>query len=341
MSSNPIRTAVLGFGYWGPHMARNISQIPGFDLCAIIDSSSIRRSVAEKLYPSASMFTSLEDALQNVELDALVIATPTHTHFDLGMQAIEFGLHAIIEKPLTTSVTQARTMVQRAAQKSLVFMVDHTYVYSPAVSRLKEYVDTGYLGELVYFDSTRVNLGLFQPDISVLWDLAVHDLAILHHITGRHPSGVSASGGRHINAKHEAAAFLTLYFDDLFFAHINVSWLSPLKIRRTVLSGKQHTILFDDMIPDEKIRIYEVGVDQDENSLLHYRLGGVEIPKIVNSEALRNELEHFRDCIQSGLTPQTSAETSLGIIATLESAQQSMDDHGSMITVPTLDALLL
>ncbi len=333
-----INVAVVGYGYWGPHMARNISQIPGFRLAAIVDFSESRRSAASQLYTDVPTFSSLDDAINLTSLDAVVIATPTHSHYTLAVQAIESGLHAIVEKPLTTSVNLASDLAEMAFQRSLVLMVDHTYVYSPAVNQMKQYVDSGHLGDLVYFDSTRVNLGLFQPDVSVLWDLAVHDLAILSYVTGRHPVAVSATGGRHLQAKHEAATFLTLYYEDLFFAHINVSWLSPMKIRRTVLSGSNRTILFDDMTADERLRIYEAGVEQNESALLHYRLGDVQIPKIATYEALRNELEHFRDCINQGTKSRTAAISTLGIIATLECAQSSMDRRGEIVSIPSDDA---
>lgn len=320
-------------------MARNISQIPGFRLAGIVDFSEERRSAASQLYPEIPTFSSLDEAIDSTSLDAVVIATPAHSHYMLAVQAIDSGLHAIVEKPLTMNLKLASDLVARAAQRSLILMVDHTYVYSPAVNQMKQYVDSSYLGDLVYFDSTRVNLGLFQPDVSVLWDLAVHDLAILSYVTGRHPVAVSATGGRHQRARHEAATFLTLYFDDLFFAHINVSWLSPMKIRRTVLSGSDRTILFDDMMPDERLRIYEAGVEQGESALLHYRLGDVLIPKLANYEALRNELEHFRDCINQGTAPRSAAESALGIIASLESAQMSIDRRGETVGIPSLDAI--
>jgi predicted dehydrogenase len=328
-----INVAVVGYGYWGPHMARNISQISGLNLAAIVDVSESRLAAASHLYPEVPGFSSLNETIHSTPLEAVVIATPTHTHHALTLEAIDSGLHAIVEKPLTTSVEQGAELVAAATNRSLVLMVDHTYVYSPAVNRMKQYVDDHYLGDLIYFDSTRLNLGLFQPDVSVLWDLAVHDLAILNYVTGRHPVAVSATGGRHQQAKHEAATFLTLYFDDMFFAHINVSWLSPMKIRRTVLSGSERTVLFDDMMPDERLRLHEAGVKQDESALLHYRLGDVHIPKLENSEALRTELEHFRDCINHKITPRTGAAKTLGIIATLESAQKSIDRRGATVQI--------
>lgn len=328
-----LRTAVVGYGYWGPHMARNLSQISGFELSAVIDLSPARRKAVEDKHPGIPTFLTIDDAIQAIELDAVVIATPTNTHFEISKTALTNGLHVIVEKPLTTDVATSTELADLAIRKNLVLLVDHTYVYSPAVERMKELVDAGELGELVYFDSTRVNLGLFQPDVSVLWDLAVHDLAILQRVTGRMPTAVSATGGRHQNAKFEAAAFMTLYFDDLFFAHINVSWLSPMKIRRTVLSGTKKTILFDDMLPDERLRIYDGGVEENEMALLEYRLGNISMPKLPNAEALRTELEHFLECIRKGTEPISSARSALQIVATLEAAQQSMELGGTIVRI--------
>jgi predicted dehydrogenase len=332
----PIKAAVVGYGYWGPHMARNIAQIPEFELAAVADFSETRRRAVIDTLPGTKTFASLEEMLNACDLDAVVIATPPRTHHELASQCIERGLHVIVEKPLTTNVASARQLVQKAEDNETVLMVDHTYCYSSPVNHMKFLVENNSLGELVYFDSTRVNLGLFQPDVSVLWDLAVHDLAILQHVTGRCPVAVSASGGRHSKAQHQAATFLTLYFDDLFFAHINVSWLSPMKIRRTVLSGTEKTVLFDDMTADERIRIYEAGVQQDTADLLQYRLGEVSIPRLPNNEALRTELEHFRDCINDGIEPVTSAKNSLEIIAILESSQKSLDEGGTCVSVQPL-----
>lgn len=331
-----LRTAVVGYGYWGPHMARNISQIDGFELSAVIDFSIERWKVIESKHSGVPIFSSIDEALQSADLDAVIIATPTHTHYEIARTALLNNLHVVVEKPLTTNIASATELADLALKNRLVLMVDHTYVYSSAVENMKELVDSGELGALVYFDSTRVNLGLFQPDVSVLWDLAVHDLAILQRVTGRVPTAVSATGGRHQNAKFEAAAFMTLYFGDLFFAHINVSWLSPMKIRRTVLSGTKKTILFDDMLPDERLRIYDAGVEENEMALLQYRLGNISLPKLPSGEALKTELEHFLGCIRTGTEPISSARSALQIIATLEAAQQSMESGGTIVRIASL-----
>ena len=328
-----LRTAVVGYGYWGPHMARNISQIDGFELCAVIDFSAEKRGVAENKHPGTPTFSSIGEALQFVEIDAVIIATPTHTHYDIAKTALLNKMHVLVEKPLTTDVASAVELVDLASINNLVLMVDHTYVYSSAVEHMKSLVDSGDMGDLVYFDSTRVNLGLFQSDVSVLWDLAVHDLAILQRITGRMPTAVSATGGRHQNAKFEAAAFMTLYFNDLLFAHINVSWLSPMKIRRTVLCGTKKTVLFDDMLSDERLKVYDAGVEINADALLHYRFGDISVPKLINTEALKTELEHFLDCIGTGREPISSGKSAIEIISVLEAAQQSIESDGKFIEV--------
>lgn len=314
-------------------MARNIAEIDGFELTAVIDFSAEKREIVANKHPGTRVFSSIDEAIQSVDLDAVVIATPVHTHYGVAKTALENKLHVIVEKPLTTDVVTAADLVGIANFNSLVLLVDHTYVYSSAVDAMREMVLGGEIGDLVYFDSTRVNLGLFQPDISVLWDLAVHDLAILQRITGRMPTAVSATGGRHQNAKFEVAAFMTLYFNDLLFAHINVSWLSPMKIRRTVLSGTKKTVLFDDMLPDERLKVYDAGVEINADALLHYRFGDISVPKLINTEALKTELEHFLDCIKTGIEPISSGKSAIEIISVLEAAQQSIESDGKIIEV--------
>ena len=333
ISKKILNVAVLGYGYWGPHMARNLSQLDGFSLAAVIDLSSERLEIASQRFPNVPMFHSIAEAIAVVAIDALIIASPAHTHFDLALQSLECGLHTLVEKPLTTSTNQAQALSVLAKKQNLVLMVDHTYLYSPAVEELKKLVDTENLGDLVFFDSMRVNLGLFQPDVSVLWDLAVHDLAILGYVTGRRPISVSAVGGRHQSSNYAAAVFLTLKYSDLFFAHINVSWLSPMKIRRIVLSGAKKTVLFDDMAMDERIRVYDAGVDAGVEALLEYRLGDVTIPRIANTEALANELLHFRECIFQGFDSKSSAHESIAVVAILEAAQMSIEKDGANVVI--------
>lgn len=337
IQTRPVRVGVVGFGYWGPHLARNLNQSDSFELICVVDSKSARRDQARALYPQCVTRADLEDAICDDKLDAVVIATPAGSHYSLASKALSAGLHVLVEKPLATSIDDAVNLVALADEHDKILMVDHTYVYTSAVEAMRDLVKTGKLGDLVYFDSTRANLGIFQPDVSVLWDLAVHDLSIFQAVVGARPTAVSATAGRHLQAKHDAAAFLTIAFEDDFFAHINVSWLSPMKVRRTVLSGKRATILFDDMSNDEKIRVYEAAVERDEEALLQYRLGDVSIPRLTNQEALRNELEHFATCIRTLQSPLTSGRESLSIVATLVAAEQSIRKGGVRIDVPEVD----
>lgn len=326
-----LRTAVVGFGYWGPHMARNISQLNGYKLSAVIDQSAERRLAASELYGNDIVFPSFDDALSKAELDAVVIATPVNSHFSLARKAMESGLHVIVEKPLTSSSSDAHSLTELSNEKGLVLLVDHTYLFTPAVLEIKSMFASGKLGTLVYFDSTRINLGLFRPEVNVLWDLAVHDLAILLFITGYFPKSVSANVGFHENSKHPAASFITLHFEELFFGHINVSWLSPMKIRRTILSGSKKTVLFDDMVSDEKIKIFDSEIGFNEASLLEYRLGGVQIPKLPNLEAIKTELEHFWNCVVNNHENLSSGSFAEKVILCLEAADESIRNDGRSI----------
>lgn len=328
INESDIRIGLVGFGYWGPHIARNLRQIDGFDFVALVDQSPNRLSVARETYKDIDCFQDAEEAIRLSNLDAVVIATPANTHYELARKFLQSGIHVVVEKPLTTSLSEARELVEIAKNTEKILMVDHTFVYTSAVNTLKNMVDNHELGELVYFDSMRVNLGIFQPDVSVLWDLAVHDLAILDYVTNRKPTWVQGVGGKHKASTKEAAAYLTLNYDDGFFAHINVSWLSPTKIRQLVLSGSKKTAIFNDLSQDEKIRIYESSVELNEHALLNYRLGDLYVPRIENVEALRTELMHFQECIRREVEPLTSARKALRVISILDAAERSINNEG-------------
>jgi predicted dehydrogenase len=266
-----------------------------------------------------------------------LIATPADTHFELAARCLRESCHVLVEKPLTTDLGSAEMLVRLATEVNRQLMVDHTFLFSPAVRKMKQLLEDAPIGDLVYFDSVRTNLGIFQPDVSVLWDLAVHDLSILMHLVELKPRSISATAGRHPKAKNDAAVFLTIEFQGSFFAHINVSWLSPMKVRRLVLSGSSQTILYDDMNSDERIRVYAASVEQHglkESDLLEYRLGDILIPRITWKEPLRVELEHFRDVITSGEPLISSGESALPIIRVLEYAQRSLDQSGRAVEIP-------
>lgn len=336
-TDNPLRIALIGFGYWGPNIARNIAGLASADLSVVCDLSPVRLSSVSSNYPSVKVAQTIGE-LDASSFDAVVIATPTRTHYSLAKHFLELGKHVLVEKPLTSDIREARELVEIANFKQLTLMVDHTFVYTDAVRLMKKLIDGGSMGELVYFDSSRVNLGLFQPDVSVMWDLAVHDLAILDYLIGERVVSVSATGGIHRASNHPAVAAMSLEFETGFFAHVMVSWLSPVKLRRMILGGTDSTVVFDDLSTDEKIKIYDSGVDissaEDARSaLLTYRLGDVVVPRLSNTEALSREIAHYVECIRSGTEPETSGRRAVGIVATLEAAHKSIAMKGAPVLV--------
>lgn len=331
----PIQIAVIGYGYWGPNVSRAISRVSGFQLAAIVDRDQNRRDMAARDYGSVKVVSALDKLLGRKELDAVVVATPAQSHFDLTLQALEAGCHVLVEKPLALSLIEAKKMVAAAREKSKVLMVDHTYLFNPGIEMLQHIVKSSMFGEKIFFESTRSNLGIFQPDVSVLWDLAVHDISILLYLFNELPQSVVATAGRHRSSRYDAAAFLSLEYESGFFAHISVSWLTPMKIRRTVVSGSQQTIVFDDSVADEKVKIYDASIDRlpAPSDLLQYRLGEVRMPRVLWREPLQIELEQFRDAISKGDRPRSSGEDSLNIIRILDAAQQSIVNGGAKTTV--------
>lgn len=332
---DPLRIALIGFGYWGPNIARNIAGYPQAELAAVCDLSPQRLLSVSTSFPSTPTCRTIDD-LDASTFDAVVIATPTRTHYPLAKYFLELGKHVLVEKPLTADSGEARELVDLAHLRDLTLMVDHTFVYTDAVRLMKKLVDDGSMGDLVYFDSSRVNLGLFQPDVSVMWDLAVHDLAILDYLIDKRVVLVSATGGIHRASNHPAVAALSLEYETGFFAHLMVSWLSPVKLRRILLGGTESTVVFDDLSTDEKIKVYDSGVDisspEDARSaLLNYRLGDVLVPRLSNTEALRREISHFVECVRQGREPETSGRRAVGIVETLEAAHKSIAMKGAPV----------
>jgi predicted dehydrogenase len=267
----------------------------------------------------------------------VAVITPVWTHFELAKTALENGKHVFVEKPFTSTVAQAEQLVELAERKNLKIMVDHTFLFSGAVRKIRELVDKGALGQLYYFDSTRVNLGLFQHDVSVVWDLAPHDLSIMDYIIGEKPEAVVATGSKHLNGLVDMA-FITVYFPGNLIAHINVNWLSPVKVRTTLIGGKDKMLVWNDLEPDEKIRVYDKGVDIKNGLDVHellvsYRSGDVWAPKVDGTEALKLELGYFVDCIMKGQTPSNNGEAGLRVVQLLEAAEQSLKDRGRLITL--------
>ncbi len=330
---NAIRVGVIGAGYWGPKLIRNFNELPGCGVAMICDLNEDRLEHMRQVYPAISTTTRSDDLLA-ADLDAVVVATPVATHHRLARAALLAGKHVLVEKPMTASSAEAEDLIRVARQRNRILMVGHTFEYNPAVQTLKETIQSGQLGRVYYISTTRVNLGIFQPDINVLWDLAPHDLSILLYILEMEPLTVSARGGDYVQPGIHDVAYLTVNFPDQIMADIRVSWLDPCKIRRITVVGSQRMVVYDDLEPEEKIRIYNKGVDRPpysdtfEQFKLSYRYGEVTSPPIPNTEPLRIECQHFLDCIRDGKTPRSSGEVGLRIVRLLEAAQASLLNGG-------------
>lgn len=332
-----IGVGVIGYGYWGPNLVRNFADTPGAEVAAVSDLRPERLSRLTRTNPSVRTTTRYEDLLEASDIHAVAIATPVSSHFEVGMAALRAEKHVLIEKPLASNAGDARALVDEARRRGLVLLVDHTFAYTGAVKRIRELVRSGALGQIQYYDSVRVNLGLFQHDVSVLWDLAVHDLSIMSFVLGAHPVAVSAVGKAHVSGQPENIAYLTLFYEDNLIAHINVNWLAPVKIRRTIIGGSAKMIVYDDLEPSEKVKVYDSGVTLTDDPkqiyqmLVGYRTGDIWSPKIETSEALQSEALHFVDCIENGAEPLTGGESGLEVVRILEAASRSMAERGRLV----------
>jgi predicted dehydrogenase len=329
-----IGVGVVGYGYWGPNLARCFAETEGCRLVAIADGDPAALARAGKRHPSATQYTHFDDLLADPAIDAVVIATPVHAHFALAQAALASGRHVLVEKPMTETAAQAETLIALAAQRGLTLMVDHTFVYTPAIQKIKELITTGELGDVYYYDSVRVNLGLFQSDVNVIWDLAVHDLAILQYVLDDRPATVSANGVCHVAGSPENMAHLTVYYESGTVAHLSVNWLAPVKVRQTLIGGSRKMIVYNELEPSEKIKVYDSGVvcaqadETVERMRVSYRTGDMWAPRIGVKEALLTEAEHFIACIRDGATPITDGRVGLSVVETLEAATQSMRRRG-------------
>jgi len=337
-----LKIGVIGYGYWGPNLVRNFNEAAQSEVLAVSDFSQKRLDVAKIRYPALEVYTDHKRLLADSAIDAVAIATPVSTHFDLAMEALKSGKHVFLEKPFTEKSEQAVRLLEEADRQNLVIVVDHTFVYTGAVQKISKLVNSGELGDLYYYDSVRVNLGLFQHDVSVIWDLAVHDLSILNSIYPHEPVAVSATGINHVIGRPENIAFLTLFYSNTMIAHIHVNWLAPVKIRRTLLGGNKKMIVYDDLEPSEKVKVYNKGItiDNDRESvyqdMIGYRTGDMWAPKLENKEALMEEVEHFIRCITDNETPRTGGGAGLIVVKTLEAATRSMAERGRPVELSTL-----
>jgi predicted dehydrogenase len=332
-----VRVGVIGYGYWGPNIVRNLSSLDNCQLVAICDQNPAALKRAGRLYPGVTLTADAAEVLKAPDIDAIAVITPVWTHFDLAKAALENGKHVFVEKPFTSTSQQAEQLIALAERKHLQIMVDHTFLFSGAVKKIRELVDNGTLGSLYYFDSTRVNLGLFQHDVSVVWDLAPHDLSIMDHILREKPEAVVATGAKHVNDLADMA-FITVYFPGNLIAHVNVNWLSPVKVRMTLIGGKEKMLVWNDIEPDEKIKVYDKGVDIANGQgvydlLVSYRSGDVWAPKVEQTEALKLELGYFIDCILKNQAPMNDGAAGLRVVRLLEAAEKSLNLKGQAISL--------
>lgn len=333
-SRSQLRVGVIGYGYWGPNLVRNFAEFPGSIVTHIADRRPDRLELARRRYRDVSMTTDHRDLLNDPKIEAIVISTPISTHFELALAALQAGKHVLVEKTLTATSQQTERLIDEAERRGLVLMVDHTFVYTGAVQKIKEVVSEKRLGSLYYYDSVRVNLGLFQHDVDVLWDLAVHDLSIMDHVLGEMPTAVAATGIAHVPGKPIHTAYLTCFFDGNVMAHFHVNWLAPVKVRRTLIGGDLQMIVYDDLEPSEKVKIYDRGITVDAQSeavyelMVGYRVGDMWAPQVSLTEALRVEVQHFVDCVRTGRTPMTDGYSGLRVVRILEAASDSVRMRG-------------
>ncbi|TMD38008.1 MAG: Gfo/Idh/MocA family oxidoreductase [Chloroflexi bacterium] len=336
-----VRVGVIGYGYWGPNLVRNLCEVPDFDVAVVSDRRPQRLAQAKQRHPTVTTTTDCNEIFASSAIDAVVIVTPVSTHFDLALAALRAGKHVLITKPVTASAEQAVTLIEAAAEVNRVLMVDHTFIYTGAVQRIHDLVESGALGQLYYYDSVRVNLGLFQHDVNVLWDLAVHDLAIMDYILGELPRAVAATGASHIPGQPVDVAYLTCFFSENVLAHHHVNWLAPMKVRRTLIGGDRQMIVYDDLEPSEKVKVYDKGITLSAEpeaiyqSLVGYRTGDMWAPQVSLTEGLHVEVMHFLDCVRRGSRPLTDGESGLRVVRILEAATRSLAQNGQPVSVET------
>lgn len=343
-----IRIGVVGYGYWGPNLVRNFFEAPGAQVAGVSDLRAERLALVSSRYPTIAKTQNVLDLIEDPTIDAVAIATPVSTHYELAMRALQHDKHVLVEKPLASNTEQVQRLIDLARKRNRVLMVDHTFVYTGAVRKIRELVDSGSLGEIYYYDSVRVNLGLFQHDVNVLWDLAVHDLSIMDYVLPFRPCAVSATGLSHVPGGTENIAYLTLFFEGSQIGHIHVNWLAPVKLRRTLIGASRKMIVYDDLDLAEKIKVYDKGITlnnhQNEEKLYQmlvgYRTGDMLAPQVDGTEALRREVDHFLQCIQQQQEPETGGSAGLRVVEILQAASQSMSQRGRPIELrlTTLEA---
>jgi predicted dehydrogenase len=334
-----INIGVIGYGYWGPNLVRNFAEVSRVKLASVADFSPDKLGLVQRRFPTIKATTDFQEIVRDPEIDAIAIATPVTTHFELGMAVLKAGKHLWLEKPMTETSLQARQLVEEAEKRKRVLFVDHTFVYTGAVRKMREIVASGELGKIYYYDSSRVNLGLFQHDVNVISDLGVHDFSILDHLLKEHPNAVSAAGINHFPGTPENLAYITMFYDSGTIAHINVSWLAPVKVRQILLGASNKMITYDDLQPSEKVKVYDKGVSfTDDPEKIYemrvgYRTGDMWAPKLDETEALRVAANHFVDCIEQSKSPETDGRMGLRVVELVEAATSSMRGRGETVHI--------
>ncbi len=337
--STAVGVAVVGYGYWGPNLLRNFAKTEGANIVGVSDMDPVKLSAARRLFPAIAETTDFRTLLDDTKVDAVAIATPAHTHYEIALAALQAGKHVLVEKPLTQTSEQARRLIDEAERRNLILMVDHTFVYTPAVRKIRDLIGDRALGNLYYYNSTRASLGLFQSDVNVIWDLAVHDISIIQYLLNETPAAVSATGVSHLAGSPENMAHIALFFRNNCIAHISVNWLSPVKIRQILIGGSSKMIMYDDLQTTEKIRVYDKGVtissqQRDVHQLrIGYRAGDMWAPHLPAKEALETEAEHFIACIRQQETPISGGTSGLQVVRILEAACKSIAAQGAPISL--------
>ena len=338
-----MKVGIIGYGYWGPNLVRNFAEVPGVEVAAVADLDKARLATVQRRFPALKGTTNFQDLLNDASIDAIAVATPVSTHFQLGMAALKAGKHLWLEKPMTETSLQASQLVHEAERRKRVLLVDHTFIYTGAVRKMGEIIKAGDLGRMYYYDSIRVNLGLFQRDVNVISDLGVHDFSILDYLLGEHPVAVSASGINHFPGTPENLAYITLFYDSGTIAHVNVSWLAPVKVRQILIGGSKRMITYDDLQPSEKVKVYDKGInftddpEQIYQMRVGYRTGDMWAPNLDGSEALRVAVEHFVDCVEHDKVPQTNGHLGLRVVELIEAATSSMRGRGETVYTRRLE----
>ena len=339
-----IGIGVIGYGYWGPNLVRNFAECQDAAVRVVCDQRPERLELVTRRYPGVKVTSTPSDVCADPSVDAVVIATPVDRHFDLALEALRAGKHVLVEKPMAASSDLAARLIDEAAARRLVLMVDHTFVYTGAVRKMRELTQGGELGDIYYYDSVRINLGLFQHDVSVLWDLAVHDLAIMDYVLSERPVAVSATGLAHVTGRPPNIAYMSMFFDGNLIAHVHANWLSPVKVRRTLLGGSRRMVMFDDLEASEKVKVYDRGISVNPSPenvyqmLIGYRTGDMWAPQLAVTEALSVEAAHFVDCVVNSRVPLTDGEAGWRVVRLLEAATESMNKRGQLVSLDAVRA---